>query len=224
MSLRKVPIIKGEFYHIFNKTVGSEQIFYTKRDINRAIRTLQFYAFDNINLRYSHFSQLKSENKEKFWKDILQKPSYRLGLFSFSLMPNHFHFLAKEIKKGGISYFISNFQNSFAKFYNIKNKREGALFKSNFQIVRIENDEQFVHVARYIHLNPLTSFLIKNKEDLKNYPGSSFPDYLGTRDLKIINKEFLLKFFPSKEKLIEFTLNQVDYQRKLAKIKALTFE
>jgi putative transposase len=224
MALRKEPIVKGEIYHIFNKTVGSEKIFVSKRLLDRAIETIKFYAFDNLDMRYSHYARLTSEDKNLFWDNTIENNTKRISIFTFSLMPNHFHFLAKEIKEKGISSFIGNFQNSIAKFYNTRNKRPGAIFQSGFKAVRIENDEQFVHVARYIHLNPLTSFLIKNPEDLKIYPGTSFPDYLGTRDLKIINKEFLLNFFPSIEKMVEFTFNQVDYQRKLAKIKALAIE
>lgn len=109
MALRKVPIVKGEFYHIFNRTVGSEEVFLEKREIERAIKTIQFYAFEKVNIRYSYYFHLKPDAKEIFWKEILKKPSYNLDIFSFSLMSNHFHFLVRENKSKGIFYFISNF-------------------------------------------------------------------------------------------------------------------
>ncbi len=139
-------------------------------------------------------------------------------------MPNHVHFLIKEIRENGIAAFMSNFQNSYAKYFNLKNGRTGALFQAMFKAVLIETDEQLLHVVRYIHLNPLTSFILKNIEDLAKYPWSSFQEYLGKSKWNIVDKDFILSFFPSLKHFIDFTKDQIDYQRELDKIKHLTFE
>lgn len=224
MPLRKIPIIEGEIYHIYNRTVAKEPVFESKRNIERALYTLKYYAFDNLPLRFSHFERLPKVDKEEVWKSIIKKGSKRIEVFAFCLMPTHYHFLLKEIKKGGISSFISNFQNSIAKYINIKFDRNGALFQLMFKALRIETDEQFIHIARYIHLNPFTSYIVNKPEELDHYWGSSFPDYIGLRNLEVVNKDFLLKFFNSVKKLKEFTYDQKDYQRKLAKIKYLAID
>jgi putative transposase len=138
-------------------------------------------------------------------------------------MPNHFHFLIQETTNKGTSSFISNFQNSYAKYFNTKNKRNGSLFQQMFKSVLIETDEQLLHIARYIHLNPLTSFILKDIDELSSYPWSSFQEYIGT-EAKIVDKKLILNLFPSINHFIEFTKDQIDYQRQLDKIKHLTFE
>ena len=93
-----------------------------------------------------------------------------------------------------------------------------------FKAVRIETDEQLVHTARYIHLNPITGFILKDINKLSNYPWSSFPIYLGKQTLDIINKETVLDFFSSLKQFVDFTKDQINYQRELDKIKHLTLE
>lgn len=70
-------------------------------------------------------------------------------------MPNHFHFLIEQTADKGIASHMQRFINSYAHYVNIKYKRVGPLFQGLFKGVLIESDEQFLHVSRYIHLNPL---------------------------------------------------------------------
>lgn len=137
-------------------------------------------------------------------------------------MPNHVHFLLKESSSNGISCFMRNFQNSYAKYFNTKTKRSGSLFQSMFKAVRIESDEQLLHVCRYIHLNPLTSYLIKEFDQLETYPWSSFRHYVNGDD--IIEKKMIMQSFKTIEDFKKFTANQIDYQRKLDSIKHLTLD
>ncbi len=93
-----------------------------------------------------------------------------------------------------------------------------------FKSVRIENDDQFIHVARYIHLNPLTSFVLQRIDELDSYPWSSFIDYTGKRSISFLEMNILKGLFPSVEKFKKFTLDQVEYQRKLEAIKHLMLD
>lgn len=157
--------------------------------------------------------------------DSLRKNNDKqVDVMAFCLMPNHVHFLIKEIKEKGISTFMSNFQNSFAKYFNLKTERTGSLFQTMFKAVRIETEEQLIHVVRYIHLNPVTAFILKNVEQLTVYPWSSFPIYLGKQTSEIINTNEILSYFPSIDKFIQFTKDNVNYQRELDRIKHLVLE
>lgn len=139
-------------------------------------------------------------------------------------MPNHFHFLMKELIEEGIRKFVSNLQNSYAKYFNTKRKRVGSLFQEMFKAVRIETDEQFIHVARYIHLNPYSSLVVKNLEQLKNYPWCSLGNYFNENHFNFLEKDFLISFFKTKETFKNFTFNQADYQKHLEEIKHLALE
>lgn len=224
MPRRRYPIVKDEIYHVFNRGIAKQPIFLEKRDYARALQVINFYAYFKPKLRFSYFNRLPLDQRHEFLNDLKMKGKKQVEIFVFCLMPNHFHFLLKQKEEDGIANFVRNFQNSYAKYFNMRYGRTGSLFESMFKAVRIESDEQFLHVARYVHLNPLTSYLIKDADGLDFYLWSSFKDYLGNVESNLIRKDFLLKFFSSAVEFKNFTLDQMDYQRELDTIKHLVLE
>lgn len=221
MSKRKFILATNEIYHIYNRSIANEQIFASLINLRRALETIEFYRFPQ-EMRFSKFRNLPKETKENYLLDLKKKKAL-VEIYAFALMPNHFHFLLKQTQEKGIVQFVSNSQNSFAKYFNIKNDRNGALFQNAFNGVHIKNDEQFIHVSRYIHLNPVTSYIIEFK-NLYLYPWTSFNKYVSNERDGIVETEFLLKMFSSKNSYIKFVADQVDYQRHLAEIKDLALE
>lgn len=224
MPSRRQPIFPEQIYHVFNRSIACEPIFFYVRDRERFINITSFYRFSSPNLRFSYYNRLSIADKKDFMEKLRKNGEKLISIYAFCLMPNHFHFLLKELKKDGVRKFASNLQNSYAKYFNTKRKRQGSLFQEMFKAVRVETDEQFIHVARYIHLNPYSSFVIENISDLYYYQWSSLADYLGNNSQNFLEKDFLYGFYSSKEKFISFTFNQADYQRKLQGIKHLTLE
>lgn len=225
MPYRRTIIAPGEIYHVFNRSVAKQPIFIRQKDYSRALELINYYSYQKPTLRFSHYNRLPSEQKILFWNNLIKNHQKQIQILVFCLMPNHFHFLIKEMTEGGISNFIRNFQNSYAKYFNTRAERTGAVFQSMFKAVRIESEEQLMHVCRYIHLNPLTSFVIKDKKDLENYNWSSYPFYIKKlNDTEILDLSFILGLFSSLKNFVNFTLDQVDYQRKLDQIKHLLLE
>lgn len=222
-TFRKTPFVIGQIYHVCNRSIGRIPIFVNNSSYQRAMDTISYYQYLDTPLRFSHFNRLPDKLRNQTL-DVLMQSKKRLEIFAYCLMPNHFHFLVKEVTNNGISSFTSNLQNSFAKYFNIKNERNGALFQQMFRAVLIETYEQLIHVVRYIHLNPLTSYILKDFDQLSDYPWSSFREYLGKSRQTIVNKEFILNFFPSVQGFVDFTKDQIDYQRQLNKIKHLALE
>ena len=118
---------------------------------------------------------------------------------------------------------MSNFQNSYTRYFNKRHKRDGSLFLDQFKAVRVVSEQQLLHLSRYIHLNPYSSYVVKNFSELKNYQWSSFPEYLGEKN-GFCATEVVLSFFPSREKYKNFVLNHADYQRGLEIVKHLMFD
>lgn len=222
MPLRKIPIAAGEIYHVFNRSVARQPILITNKDYNRAIECMKFYQHGNLPLRFSHYNRLPKEQKEQINKIIVDAPQI-VEILTFCLMPNHVHFLLKSLTEKGIIQFMSNFQNSYAKYFNIKTDRSGSLFQAMFKAVRIETDEQLTHVNRYIHLNPITAYIVKDIDSLEKYPWSSYPDYLNPSP-NFISKKIVLNLFRNIAAYKKFIADQVDYQRKLDEIKHLILE
>ena len=223
MPLRKTPLVNGQYYHIFNRGVNKQPIFFVKRHYERAIETIKYYLTAKPPLRYSKFICLSKMNREILLKEIshLEK---QVDLIAYCLMPNHFHLLLKQNIDDGISEFVKRFQISYTLFFNTKHKREGPLLNGQFKAVLIEDDNQLLHLSRYIHLNPHTSYKVRNLFQLLNYEWSSFPEYLKKTQNEICSKDIILTLFKSNELYKEFVLDNADFQRKLGNIKHLLLE
>jgi len=98
------------------------------------------------------------------------------------------------------------------------------MFQAMFKAVRIESEEQLIHVSRYIHLNPLTSHLLNDISQLQQYPWNSYVDYVSKPIHNFVDTTLVKGLFRSEKEFKEFTSNQVDYQRSLDIIKHLTIE
>ena len=222
MPYRKSPIVTDEIYHIFNRGVAGVPIFSMSKDFLRFLDLVNYYRFKNTPVSFSQFKEIEIESREEIFNNLVKENKQYIEILAFCLMDNHFHFLLKQLADKGIAKFISNLQNSYAKYFNIKIERSGPLFNPMFKSVRVITDEQLLHVSRYIHLNPSTGYLVEIK-DLEDYSWSSLTCYSGECDYSFVDTKIILGLI-SKKKYREFVFNQAEYQRELANIKHLTFE
>lgn len=224
MPRRKVIIRTDEVYHVYNRSIARQPILTGSKECQRFLELIDYYRFEQPGLRFSHFNRLQRDQKSAFLQSLYNTGISIVDVYAFSIMPNHFHILAKQLVDDGIKTFVSLLQNSYAKYYNTKFDRFGSIWQEMFKAVRIETDEQFLHVSRYIHINPLTEFIISNPEELVTYPLTSFTDYMGKRNRIFVNKAPLLEHFNSIQSLKTFTFDNVEYQRSLREIKHLLHE
>ena len=207
MPSRINPFINGQIYHIYNRGSEKRPIFENRRDQKRFEQTMLYYQLDGPKPRFSNFFKYKLFKPDPTKKIV--------EIICFCLMLNHFHFILKQLKDGGITEFISKLSNSYTKYFNTKHTRIGPLFQGEFKSVLVESDEQLLHLSRYIHLNPLVSFLVK---DLDQYEWSSYREYINaTRGIS--SKEDVLGFFKSPDAYKQFVLDQAEYGKTLELIK-----
>jgi putative transposase len=220
---RKVSLVNNEIYHIFNRSVDGQTIFSSKWEFTRAIQTIDYYRFSNPPIRFSQYLKLDSETSSKLYRSISTCNPHRVKILSYCLMPNHYHFLLQQTIDNGISKFISDFSNSYSKYFNTKNHRLGPLFQGTFKNVRIETVEQLIHASRYIHINPVVSCLIPDVEILK-YSWSSLKEYLNKKSSSICDTSIILSQFPDVESFLSFTKDRISYGKQLEIIKHLAFD
>lgn len=213
MASRNVVFANNEFYHVVNRGVEKRIVFLDKRDCRRFVETLDYYRFKNPPTRFSFRKRPIASRKKIASPPIVE-------VVSFCLMPNHFHLLLKQKSNNGLSVFLSKVSNSYTKYFNTKHKRVGPLFQGSFKAVRIEDDNQLLHVSRYIHLNPLIDYIVK---DLKNFPFSSYGEFLGLKD-GFCQKDYILDHFKSPKDYEEFVLNQEDYGRSAKEMERMWLE
>lgn len=221
---RKLVFQNDSLYHIFNRGIERRTVFQNTREFHRALELINFYNHKDIPIRYSQFLKLPLEIRESVFKRLLEGERL-VDILAFCLMPNHFHFLFRQKIDNGISTFISNFTNSYTKYFNTKYERIGPLFEGVFKAVFIETDDQLIHLSRYIHLNPVVSSIIKDNQ-LLDYGWSSYPTYMSLSKDNMINldRETILSFFKTPKQYEKFTLDQMDYGKQLEKIKHLAID
>lgn len=183
------------------------QIFNNFYDYNRFLKTFLYYSIEGPKPKFSIFAPETTQ---------LDKSKKIVNIICFCLMPNHFHFLLRQNRENGITEFASKLSNSYTKYYNTKNKRVGPLLQGDFKAVHVENNEQLLHLSRYIHLNPLVGYVTK---ELESYKWSSYREYIGLENSDYCTKDIILDQFKSVEDYKQFVLDYEAYARELERIK-----
>src|SRR3990167_3839864 len=117
---RKNGFSNGNFYHCINLGVEKRIVFMDKSDLDRFTACIEYYRFKNPPARFSF------RKREAYKIDVTLSPL--VEIIAYSMMPNHFHLLLKQIEDGGVSQFLSKLTNSYTRYFNAENKRSGALF------------------------------------------------------------------------------------------------
>lgn len=135
MPKRKVPLIPGEYFHVFNRGINKEIVF----------RNHQNYIFFMKKIREFLIPKVAT-------------------IISYVLMPTHYHFLVK-INSLSFPTVMGRFILSYTKAFNQYWQRSGALFEGRFKSNWVDSDEYILTLSRYIHLNPVTANLVKTPSD-----------------------------------------------------------
>lgn len=221
MPYRVTPLVNEEYYHVYNRGAASQPTYSSKKDYERFFLALTYYRFD-VPFKLSHLLQIPQSDRKNVISGLEKSGHKDVDIAAFALMPNHFHILLQQKAGGGISRFMKKITDSYTRYFNTKHERVGSLFQGAFKTVHIETDEQLVHLSRYIHLNPLVSFIVRD-EDFFSYPWSSLKYYVGG-GASLVNTKPVLAHFKNAQEYLKFVLDQADYGKKLERIKHLTLE
>jgi len=188
------PYVENGAYHLYNRGVEKRLLFLDGMDYGVLLRYLKEYLLtkdtDNLSKRLSDPNTSYKE-KDTILKLIrLNNFSESLNLLAYCLMPNHFHFLVRQTGANTIDQFMQSLCTRYTMYFNRKYKRVGTLFQSVYKAVLVDNDEQFLHLTRYIHRQALAS----QGETLQDQPSSN-PEYLSDRKSPWVHPEEILAFF-----------------------------
>ena len=207
---RRDKFAVDNYYHVCNRGVERREIFLSERDFQRFIETLEHCLLDK--------RKPSKRNQKPINKVSIESP---VEVVAFCLMTNHFHLLLKQHLENGLVAYLQRLSNSYAKYFNTKYKREGPLFQGPFKSVRMESEEHLLHLSRYIHLNPVVAGLV---EDPKAYKWSSYNSYINSEERTFVKPQIVLGQFSSIGSYKKFTLDQIDYAKKLEELKHLNLD
>jgi putative transposase len=223
MPIRFQPLVTGHYYHIYNRGVNRQPIFFDKRDYKRAINLLRFNNYIDRPTRFSKFLLLSQNQRMDIWNHLVGTKTYT-DILSYCLIPNHFHLLLKQNEENGVSEFLKDFQIAYTKYINTKNDRVGPLLQGQFKARLIETDKQLLQVSRYIHLNPYSATLVQNLPNLLKYKWSSLPEYLNIEKVKICNRKLINSCYKNVDEFKKFIFDEADYLKEINRIKHLKLE
>jgi putative transposase len=182
----RIPIEVGEWYHCFNRGADKRKVFMDTRDYERFM--LQMYLgnlpkkFLPSNLYSPSLPRLLNSDRHSAFVPLVEIGAY-------CLMPNHVHFVLKEVEQGGIATFMQKVFTGYTMYFNKKNERSGALFAGSYKSKHLSTDRYFKHAINYVHMNPVELYepnwkqgagnVGKIEEKLRSYKYSSLPDHIG---------------------------------------------
>lgn len=226
MGIRKNKIVAGEIYHVYNRAGFRQQIFHDREDYNRFIFLIHLA---NGQKRF------KFKDIKKYQKDILKLDIENrvIGLLSYTIMPNHFHFMVlvnTPVPDGGgnkefLSVFMQKVCAGYSMYYNRKYGKTGSVFEGRYKIQHVATQEYLKYLFAYIHLNPIKLLQgdwkeigitdpKRAKDFLEGYEYSSFVDYFvdqNRRKGKILDKESFYKKIENSTDLQKDMLEWLNY-------------
>jgi len=199
--------LENGFYHLYNRGVEKRNIFQDEQDYGVFLSYLKEYLMPkNEKELYLQLSDpnISSKERARLLKLLRMNNFYgEIDLLSYSLMPNHFHFMIHQRSLESIDRFMNSIGTRYTMYFNEKNKRVGSLCQGVYKAVLIESDEQLLHLSKYIHRQALFFKPASKGEALRSWKEkqpSSFPDYLNLRKTSWIRTDEILSFYSKSKK------------------------
>ena len=239
--MRKVRFVEGNIYHLYNRGVEKREIFMDDNDRWRFLQGL--FLFNDVETSKGLLWQLERDNKRVNFKVIKEYFSLNgltqnplIKIMADCLMPNHFHLIVQETKRGGISKFMHKLGTGYTNYFNKRYSRSGSLFQGTFKAVQVNGENYLKYLLVYINvINPgqllkpqIKKEGVTNMQKILNFAESYFwstnKEYLQTRDSIIIDKSFLGNIFPDGYHYREFVRQVVPEKNKFSEMDKLLLE
>ena len=123
----------GALYHVMNRGNQRQVVFLYPRDCETFLEKLELFS-----------------------------ETYRVDVYCYCLMSNHFHMLLRT-REANLGKFMQVFLTSFTGTLNRRNGKTGHIFHGRYKGHLVESHKYVSVLSRYIHLNPIR---IKNVKKL----------------------------------------------------------
>jgi len=188
--------VPESYYHVYNRGMNKQLIFRDEND---------YKYFLSLFKRYLLLGYQDKQGR--------LYPNYcdEIQLNAFCLMPNHFHLLLFQISKRSITEFMRSITTSYVMYFNKKYQRTGSLFEQRYKAIRLSDQSHFLHISRYIHMNP---------KDYLSWNWSSLDYYTGYKAATWLDPKPILKSLPGLNYL-DFLKEYEANRSELAELKQL---
>ena len=181
---------------------------------------LRLYRYKNFTTKYSLYSRQSESQQRAIYKNLLGSPK-SVDIIAYCIMPTHLHLAIKQLADKGISKYIAKVLNSYTRYFNCVHRRKGPLWEGKFRNIPVDDDDQLLHLTRYIHLNPSSARLTDTPA---KWEYSSYSEYTDRKkdDNNIAAYRDLIDISPGDYK--KFVNERIEYQQELSRIKSILLE
>lgn len=222
--MRKIEFANEEYYHIYNRGVDKRDVFLDAIDYERFLLAMNLLNDERDGLMLEWRDIKRSDPRAKLldFQELSSRKNPKVEIVAYCLNPNHYHFILKQLRKGGIKEFLHKVSTSYTNYFNVKYKRSGSLFQGPFKAVHIDSNEYLLYLSAYVNKNNFIHGYNKND----NWRYSSLPDYLGKRNNNMISvkKDIILKQFKNIAEYKEFLKNNALYMREKKELEKYLIE
>jgi putative transposase len=95
------------------------------------------------------------------------KRKYRVRLYAYVLMTNHFHLLAEPERDGALGAFMQSVGRRYVRYFNDTYRRTGTLWEGRFKSAVVSRDDYLIRCSRYIELNPLRAGMVNHPREYR---------------------------------------------------------
>jgi len=204
---------KGELYHVYNRGNNRDKVFYSHRNYLFFLEKINAYVLPYADvlawcLMPNHFHLMVYINEvELMPSNVLNQADVSDPLTSSERV---------AVRTRTLNQSIGIMLRSYTNAIHKQEGRTGALFQEETKAIMLSDDISYIpsyfpsafgtiitayqdddmsyaeRCFHYIHQNPVSSHMVKTAED---WEFSSYRDYAGLRNGKLINKERGLEFF-----------------------------
>ncbi|MDP1614709.1 MAG: transposase, partial [Methylococcales bacterium] len=131
MPIKRLQLANNEIYHIVVRGIEGRDIFINENDYYRAIHDIfEFNDSKSASWKHRRFNASEvvsptnpSEKRLRTIAGAREPRDFIVNILAFCLMPNHIHFLLKQLQEGGISKFMQKMGTGYANYFNNKYER-----------------------------------------------------------------------------------------------------
>lgn len=174
-----------------------------------------YHIFSHVNGKELIFRE--ETNYQFFLKQLDKYITQIADIYAYCLLPNHFHLLLRFKNIEGINVEdehqslmknFGDFLNSYAKAFNKKYNRKGALFLNAVKRKKISDEKYLLKVLHYIHNNPVNHGFVNKIDQWKH---SSYNSYLNSEKESKLNRTEIMQYFDSLEVFRNYHQCNVEY-------------
>jgi len=206
-SIEKIEY--GYTYHIYNRGINSTDLFLCQEDYKRFLDMYAKYIHPIADtyawvLLKNHFHillRIKDKYEMPFLHDLdlsdceaadsVKNRYITTSTLTGSNEPCQVEPCQVEHKRANPSRQFSHFFNGYARYFNLRTNRHGALFETPFQRIRVNTEKYFRKLVYYIHHNPVKHGFAKHVPD---WEWSSYLTIISVKPTRI-SRETVLRYF-----------------------------